>query len=74
MDHKYPAEYDYHKLPAPWIQMDILKILEKLGKNDQNTSKLMYECLSKCMKKSQNICNKLSIKICILTKEFFNNV
>jgi AP-4 complex subunit epsilon-1 len=41
MDHKYPLEYDYHKLPAPWIQIDILKILEKLGKNDNNTSKLM---------------------------------
>lgn len=27
MDHKYPPEYDYHKVPAPWIQIDLLQIL-----------------------------------------------
>jgi AP-4 complex subunit epsilon-1 len=61
MEHKYPPEYDYHKVPAPWMQMDILKILEKLGKNDANTSKIMCDSLSKCMRKSQNICNYLHI-------------
>jgi AP-4 complex subunit epsilon-1 len=57
MDHKFPPEYDYHKVPAPWLQIDILKILEKLGKNDQAQSKLMYDSLDKCMRRSQNICN-----------------
>ena len=21
VDHKYPKEYDYHKIPAPWVQI-----------------------------------------------------
>jgi AP-4 complex subunit epsilon-1 len=27
LDHKYPKEYDYHKIPAPWAQIDLLKML-----------------------------------------------
>jgi len=58
MDHKFPPEYDYHKVPAPWLQIDILKMLEKLGKNDQANSKIMYDSLDKCMRRCQNICKK----------------
>lgn len=45
IDHKYPPEYDYHKVPAPWIQIDLLRMLEQLGHNDMNQSKLMYDVL-----------------------------
>ena len=27
LDHKFPPEYDYHKVPAPWMQIDLLLIL-----------------------------------------------
>lgn len=27
LDHKYPKEYDYHRIPAPWAQIDLLKML-----------------------------------------------
>lgn len=27
IEHKLPKEFDYHRMPAPWIQMKILKIL-----------------------------------------------
>jgi AP-4 complex subunit epsilon-1 len=38
IEHKLPKEFDYHRMPAPWIQMRILKILEILGKGDQKAS------------------------------------
>ena len=40
--HKYRKEYDYHKIPAPWMQITILKLLEILGKNDPKSSHKMY--------------------------------
>lgn len=27
IEHKLPKEFDYHRMPAPWIQMKLLKIL-----------------------------------------------
>lgn len=27
LDHKYPKEYDYHRIPAPWFQVQILKMM-----------------------------------------------
>ncbi len=39
------------------MQIDILRMLERLGRNDAVTSKLMYDTLEKCMRRTQNICN-----------------
>jgi AP-4 complex subunit epsilon-1 len=38
IEHKLPKEFDYHRMPAPWIQLKLLKILEVLGKGDQKSS------------------------------------
>lgn len=27
LDHKYPKEYDYHRIPAPWMQISLLQML-----------------------------------------------
>ena len=27
IEHKLPKEFDYHRLPAPWIQMKLIKII-----------------------------------------------
>lgn len=27
IDHKFPPEYDYHRVPAPWMQIDLLRML-----------------------------------------------
>ena len=32
---KLPRDFDYHKVPAPWIQIKLLKILAILGADDQ---------------------------------------
>lgn len=45
LEHKYPKEYDYHRIPAPWTQITLLQMLQSLGKNDQQASSLMYEVL-----------------------------
>eukprot|EP00953_Heterococcus_sp_UTEX-ZZ885_P016485 9270-Heterococcus_DN1.PRE.3 len=37
-EHRLPREYDYHRMPAPWIQMRLLQA-------DQTASEGMYEVL-----------------------------
>ena len=37
-DHRLPKEYDYHRVPAPWIQMHLLRMLAVLGRGDRAAS------------------------------------
>ncbi len=32
---RLPRDFEYHKVPAPWIQLKILRILAVLGADDQ---------------------------------------
>lgn len=32
---KLPIDFNYHGVPAPWLQIQLLRILALLGKNDQ---------------------------------------
>ena len=34
VDRKLPQEFNYHGVPAPWIQMRLLRILALLGADD----------------------------------------
>lgn len=54
IEHKLPRDYDYHRLPAPWIQMKILQILSVLGKDDQSASEGMYEMLSQVLRRADD--------------------
>lgn len=45
VENKLPKEFDYHRMPAPWIQMKLLKILEILFKGDQKSSENCYTVL-----------------------------
>jgi AP-4 complex subunit epsilon-1 len=52
VEHRLPKDFDYHRIPAPWIQIKLLKILALLGANDQRCSEGMYEVLYDTMKRA----------------------
>ncbi|XP_068595563.1 AP-4 complex subunit epsilon-1 [Brachionichthys hirsutus] len=50
---KLPMDFNYHSVPAPWLQIQLLRILSVLGKNDQNTSEIMYEVLGESLRRAE---------------------
>lgn len=54
IEHKLPKEYDYHKLPAPWIQMKLLEILSYLGRDNLSASEQMYEIILQVLRRSDD--------------------
>lgn len=54
-DHRLPKDYDYHRMPAPWIQTKILEILAFLGAEDQEASDQMYEVLTNVLKRADDL-------------------
>lgn len=54
IDHRLPRDFDYHRIPAPWIQTKLLEILSFLGAEDENTSKQMYEIITTVIKRSDD--------------------
>ena len=54
IEHKFPREFEYHRMPAPWIQIRILQILALLGANDLKTSEQVYEILGQTLRKSDD--------------------
>eukprot|EP00903_Cladosiphon_okamuranus_P015171 g14026.t1 len=51
-EHRLPRDFDYHRMPAPWIQMRLLRILSLLGRADRATSEGMYEVLMDVMRRA----------------------
>jgi len=51
-DHRLPLDYDYHRVPAPWMQLQLVRILGLLGKGDAATSSGMYEIVRETMNKA----------------------
>ena len=52
IEHRLPRDYDYHRMPAPWIQLKLLQILGVLGAADKSASEGMYEVLHEVMKRA----------------------
>uniref|UniRef100_A0A672M3T8 AP-4 complex subunit epsilon n=1 Tax=Sinocyclocheilus grahami TaxID=75366 RepID=A0A672M3T8_SINGR len=50
---KLPLDFNYHSVPAPWLQIQLLRILSLLGKEDQSTSELMYEVLDESLRRAE---------------------
>jgi AP-4 complex subunit epsilon-1 len=51
-EHRLPNEFDYHRVPAPWMQIRLVRILSLLGQGDNSASSGMYEILFDTMKKA----------------------
>jgi AP-4 complex subunit epsilon-1 len=51
-EHRLPTDFDYHRVPAPWMQLKLVRILGLLGHNDAAASSGIYEMLSETMKKA----------------------
>lgn len=51
-EHRLPRDFDYHRIPAPWIQMKLLQLLAVLGNADQRASEQMYEVLLDVMRRA----------------------
>ncbi|XP_021375805.1 AP-4 complex subunit epsilon-1-like isoform X2 [Mizuhopecten yessoensis] len=45
VSNRLPSEFEFHNVPMPWLQMDILKTLAKLGMGNKQQSELMYPVL-----------------------------
>merc|ERR1719285_477786 len=52
IEHRLPKDYDYHRMPAPWMQINLLQILGKLGHADLNASEGMYEVLHETLRRA----------------------
>ncbi|XP_062849431.1 AP-4 complex subunit epsilon-1 [Trichomycterus rosablanca] len=50
---KLPLDFNYHSVPAPWLQIQLLRILSLLGKEDQSTSELMYDVLDESLRRAE---------------------
>ncbi|CAH1791246.1 unnamed protein product [Owenia fusiformis] len=53
VERKLPPEWDYHSVPAPWLQIQLLKVLALLGANNKESSEEMYAILNEVLKRTE---------------------
>ncbi|KAI4314608.1 hypothetical protein L6164_027496 [Bauhinia variegata] len=56
-ERRLPKSYDYHQMPAPFIQIKLLKILALLGSGDKQASENMYTVIGDIIRKSDSSSN-----------------
>ncbi|CAN6447754.1 unnamed protein product [Victoria cruziana] len=56
-ERRLPKNYDYHQMPAPFIQIRLLKILALLGSGDKRASETMYAVLGDIFRKCETTSN-----------------
>ncbi|XP_021678989.2 AP-4 complex subunit epsilon isoform X2 [Hevea brasiliensis] len=56
-EHRLPKSYDYHQMPAPFIQIKLLKILALLGSGDKQASEQMYTVVGDIFRKCDSSSN-----------------
>jgi len=52
IDRRLPKSYEYHRTPAPFVQIKLLKILAILGAHDKATSSEMYAVLEDTLERA----------------------
>ncbi|KDP28329.1 hypothetical protein JCGZ_14100 [Jatropha curcas] len=75
-ERRLPKSYDYHQMPAPFIQIKLLKILALLGSGDKQASEHMYTVVGEIFRKcdsSSNIGNAVLYEcICCVSSIYPN--
>ncbi|XP_039002188.1 AP-4 complex subunit epsilon-like isoform X2 [Hibiscus syriacus] len=75
-ERRLPKAYDYHQMPAPFIQIKLLKILALLGSGDKQASENMYTVVGDIFRKcdsSSNIGNAVLYEcICCVSSIYPN--
>ncbi|KAG5384957.1 hypothetical protein IGI04_036427 [Brassica rapa subsp. trilocularis] len=56
-ERRLPKSYDYHQMPAPFIQIKLLKIMALLGSGDKSASEIMYMVLGDLFRKCDSSTN-----------------
>ncbi|WZZ16621.1 hypothetical protein YC2023_109710 [Brassica napus] len=56
-ERKLPKSYDYHQMPAPFIQIKLLKIMALLSSGDKSASEMMYMVLGDLFRKCDSSTN-----------------
>ncbi|KAL8152357.1 hypothetical protein V2J09_010117 [Rumex salicifolius] len=56
-ERRLPKSYDYHQMPAPFIQIKLLKILGLLGSGDKRSSEQMYTVVGEIIRKCDQLSN-----------------
>lgn len=56
-ERRLPKTYDYHQMPAPFVQIKLLKILALLGSGDKQASGHMYTVLGDIFRKCESSSN-----------------
>uniref|UniRef100_A0A8C5N069 AP-4 complex subunit epsilon n=1 Tax=Leptobrachium leishanense TaxID=445787 RepID=A0A8C5N069_9ANUR len=59
---KLLVDFNYHSVPAPWLQIQLLRILRLLGKDDLGTSDLIYDVLDESLRRA-DICHNITYAI-----------
>ncbi|XP_061170774.1 AP-4 complex subunit epsilon-1-like [Saccostrea echinata] len=69
MNRSLPASFEYHGIPLPWLQIDILRVLAVLGRESKKNSEDMYPLLRDLLDKI-NMREKMAYALmyeCIVT-------
>eukprot|EP00899_Mesostigma_viride_P027947 jgi/Mesvir1/8337/Mv12598-RA.1 len=54
IEHRLPKTYDYHRTPAPFMQIRLLKILALLGAGDKSASEGMFSVLGDVLRRGDS--------------------
>jgi hypothetical protein len=54
LDVKLPRDYDFQRIPAPWIQIRVLQIFGIICQNDKKSSDEVYNVVEKALRRSDD--------------------
>ncbi|XP_065877520.1 AP-4 complex subunit epsilon [Euphorbia lathyris] len=75
-ERRLPKSYDYHQMPAPFVQIKLLKILALLGSGDKQASENMYTVVGDIFRKgdsSSNIGNAILYECICCVSSIYSN-